>query len=487
MHHPWPVPDSPYRRKLRGRLQPKQLYLHKARPWGTIRVSSAQSSCAATSTAIASCQCHPSHPIPPARARAETGNGGLDASLPPPPPLRPRRRRGGLGGSPARHPHLDPVPPGASAGNRQRQQRQERHGGLGGSPARHPHLDPVPPGASAGNRQRQQRQERHGVPRRRGLPPPRPPLRRRAHGLRLPAVRRSGRMGPRVRPWALLRVRHAVPVPRVPVRHGQEAHRRLRRPRPAHRRLDGRLLCVLRRRKRLFAEPRRIPRARHLRRRPSRQRLVGRAAEPRRPGGAHGAGRGHQREDAGGRGLDRRGERLQEEEHGARAGAVRAGPHVGGVRLVRPVLGAGGGDLRAVLVPPAVGAGGGHLLLGPRRVARWRGGRRRRLRLLPALRRRRRHRHRRCAGAGAPATKAREVEPQGVRYTRRRAGRGRFLRANLAEYSAPVVPVAGPGAVRGVEMEKEMTMNPPQQLSRVMVIDLRCSNIVLQQAKPVNN
>ncbi|KAM3383902.1 hypothetical protein ACQJBY_008513 [Aegilops geniculata] len=88
---------------------------------------------------------------------------------------------------------------------------------------------------------------------------------------------------------------------------------------------------------------------------------------------------------------------------------VRAGPHAGGVRVVRPVLGAGGGDLRVVLVPPAVGAGGGHLLLGPRCVARRRGGRRRRLRLLPALRRRRRHRHRhfQCAGAGAPAQKAR--------------------------------------------------------------------------------
>ncbi|SPT16723.1 unnamed protein product [Triticum aestivum] len=56
-----------------------------------------------------------------------------------------------------------------------------------------------------------------------------------------------------------------------------------------------------------------------------------------------------------------------------------ARPHGGGVRVVRPVLGAGGGDLRVVLVPRALGAGGGDLLLGPRRVARRRSGRRRRL------------------------------------------------------------------------------------------------------------
>ncbi|KAF7007288.1 hypothetical protein CFC21_022236 [Triticum aestivum] len=341
------------------------------------------------------------HPIPPARARTEAGNGELGASLPPPPPRRrPRRRRGGLGGAPARHPHFAPVPPGAGAGNRQRQQRQERH----------------------------------GVPSQRDVPPRQAPLRRRAHGLRVPALRRSGRTRRRVRPRALLRVRHAVPVPRVPGRRGQEARRRLRRPRPARRRLDGRLLRVLRRREPLLAQLRRLPRARHLRRRRAHHKHLLRAAEPRRPGLAHGAGGGHQRGDAGGRGLDGRGERLQQEQHGARSGAVRAGPHAGGVRLVRPVLGAGGGDLRVVLVPPVVGAGGGHLLLGPRRVARRRGGRRRRLRLLPALRRRRRHRH--CAGAGAPAQKAREVHERsplldrGVRDGRRRAGRGTFLRAD---------------------------------------------------------
>ncbi|XP_044319550.1 cysteine-rich receptor-like protein kinase 6 [Triticum aestivum] len=34
MHHPWPVPDSPYRRKLPGRLRPKHLYLPTARRLG---------------------------------------------------------------------------------------------------------------------------------------------------------------------------------------------------------------------------------------------------------------------------------------------------------------------------------------------------------------------------------------------------------------------------------------------------------------------
>ena len=165
-----------------------------------------------------------------------------------PPPLRPRRRRGGLGGAPARHPHLHPVPPGA------------------------------------GNRQRQQRQERHGIPRQRDVPPRQASLRRGAHGLRLPALRRSGRTRRRVRPRALLRVRHAVPVPRVPGRRGQEARRRLRHPRPARWRLDGRLLRVLRRHQPVLAQLRWLPRARHHRRQRACHQLVVRAAEPHRLG-----------------------------------------------------------------------------------------------------------------------------------------------------------------------------------------------------------